>query len=146
MLLSYQAGVRAAPAAVYTAIGKIGEWWSSEHTYSGDARNLTLEVRAGGCFCERWAAGSVEHGRVILARANETVRFEGALGPLQDMAVSAVMTFQLAPAGEGTRVTVTYRVGGNASHGLDKLAPIVDQVVGEQVTRLVRFVDGPSPR
>lgn len=146
MLLAHQADLRATPAVVYAAIGKIGEWWSSEHTYSGDARNLSLEVRAGGCFCERWAGGSVEHGRVVLAEDNETVRFEGALGPLQDMAVSAVMTFKLAPSGEATHLTVTYRVGGNASHNLDKLAPIVDQVVGEQVARLTRLVDGATPK
>ena len=43
----------AAPAGkVYEAIVAIGRWWSSDHTYSGDASNMTLEARANGCFCE----------------------------------------------------------------------------------------------
>lgn len=146
MILVHEVELRAAPSAAYAAIGKVGEWWSGDHTYSGEARNLTLELRAGACFCERWPGGSVEHGRVVLALDGQMVRFEGALGPLQDMAVSAVMTFQLAPSGGGTRVTATYRVAGNQAHGLDKLAAVVDRVLGEQVTRLARFVDGPSPK
>jgi uncharacterized protein YndB with AHSA1/START domain len=146
MQLAYQAELRASPSTVYAALGRISEWWSGEHTYSGDARNLTLEVGAGGCFCERWSGGSVEHGRVVLAQTNDTVRLAAALGPLQESAVSAVMTFKVAAAGGGTQLTVTYRVGGNATHSLDKLAPIVDQVLGQQIARLARLVDGQTPK
>ena len=135
------AEVRAAPAAVYRAIGQVSQWWNGEHTWSGSAANLSMDVRAGGCFCEQWAAGSVEHGRVILAQQDDTVRLNAALGPMQDLAVAAVLNFKLTPAGEGTRIEVTYRVAGTPSHGLDKLAPIVDKVIGEQTARLARFVD-----
>jgi uncharacterized protein YndB with AHSA1/START domain len=141
MLLAHVAEVRAAPAAVYTAIGRVGEWWDGAHTWSGDARNLSLDVRAGGCFCEQWAGGSVQHGRVVLAQVNDTVRLAAELGPMQDLAVAGVLTFKLAPAGEGTRIEFTYRVSGTPAHGLDKLAPIVDKVLGEQLSRLARFAD-----
>ena len=48
----------AAPAdRVYSAFGEIGYWWSSSHTFSRDAANLSLELRAGGCFCERLKDG-----------------------------------------------------------------------------------------
>ena len=43
----------AAPAdKVWAALSQVGSWWNSKHSWSGDARNLTLELKAGGCFCE----------------------------------------------------------------------------------------------
>jgi hypothetical protein len=35
--------IRAPPERVYAALGEIGRWWSSAHTFSGDAANLSLE-------------------------------------------------------------------------------------------------------
>ena len=40
--------VAAPPAAVYAAIGQIERWWSGEHSYSGDAANLSLSMQPGG--------------------------------------------------------------------------------------------------
>jgi hypothetical protein len=43
----------AAPAdRVYSALGEVGRWWSPSHTFSRDAARLSIELRAGGCFCE----------------------------------------------------------------------------------------------
>ena len=45
--------IEASPIDVYeAAVGRIAEWWSSDHTFSGDAANMTIEHRLGGCFCE----------------------------------------------------------------------------------------------
>ena len=44
--------IQASPQDVYAKIFKIGDWWSSDHTFSHDAHNLSLEDKAGGCFCE----------------------------------------------------------------------------------------------
>ena len=55
------------------------------------------------------------------------------LGPLQDMAVSGVLTYQLKKEQNGTQVEMIYRVSGNASHKLLSLAGIVDKVLGEQL-------------
>ena len=42
----------AAPAdRVYRALVDVGSWWGKEHTYSGDARNMTIAAQPGGCFC-----------------------------------------------------------------------------------------------
>jgi len=30
----------------------IGSWWLSSHTWFGDAKNLSIDTKAGGCFCE----------------------------------------------------------------------------------------------
>lgn len=131
--------ITAAPAAAYQALVEPGLWWPKDHTWSGDAENLSLEARAGGCFCEVWDGGSAEHGRVVMAQPGKLLRLVAALGPLQEMAVSAVLTVVLEADGAGTRARVTYRVSGDASHDLAALAPVVDRVIGEQFGRFARY-------
>ena len=70
------------------------------------------------------------------------LRLDGALGPLQNMAVTGVLSFALAPDGPGTRVTMTYRVAGALTMDSTKLAPLVDQVMGIQLNRLRDFASG----
>lgn len=136
--LEARATVPAPPAEVYAALGRIGRWWNSQHTYSGDAANMTLEQRAGGCFCERIPAddGSIEHGRVIYARPGQALRVQGALGPLQAEAAAGTLTWSLRAVAGGTEITQTYVVGGYRPGGFEALAPLVDQVMGEQLRRL----------
>lgn len=119
----------AAPATkVWESLMHPEDWWPSDHTWSGDRRNLRLSADAGACFCERWTGGSVEHGRVIMAIPGSLLRLRAALGPLQEMAVSGVITFSLEEEDGKTEMIVTHRVSGDPSHKLDALAPIVDQV------------------
>jgi len=133
----------ASPAAVYRQLVRVAGWWDPKHTWSGSARNLKLDAKAGGCFCEKLAdGGSVQHARVIFAQPGKLLRLDGALGPLQDMAVSGVLSFNLAPDGPGTRITMTYRVAGVLSMDSSKLAPLVDQVMGIQLGRLRSFASG----
>jgi len=115
--------IAAAPPQVYRQLTNIGQWWSSEHTFSGDARKLSLDARAGGCFCERLGdRASVRHLEVVFAAPGKTLRLSGGLGPLQAMAVTGSMTWQLTPADNGTRVEMTYTVGGYRPGGLQELA------------------------
>lgn len=134
--------VPAALAETYAALARIGAWWNSDHTYSGDAANMTLEPRAGGCFCETIPAdgGTIEHARVVYARPGETLRVQGGLGPLQAEAALGTLTWQLKPVDGGTEVTQTYVVGGYVRGGADKLAPIVDQVLAQQLAGLARHL------
>lgn len=143
-LVTIKARIKAAPRAVFAAIQQVGKWWSDEHTYSGAAGHMTLEYRAGGCFCERWNGNSVEHARVLYVARDKALRMEGSLGPLQEMAVNGIMDFKLEPRGDDTALTFTYRVRG-ADAGLEKTAAIVDRVLSEQVTRLVRYAETGSP-
>ena len=46
--------IKAAPEEVYRRLIRIGDWWNAEHTYSGDSHNLSIEEKAGGCFCENF--------------------------------------------------------------------------------------------
>jgi uncharacterized protein YndB with AHSA1/START domain len=133
----------AAPASVYRDLVRVALWWHPGHTWSGAARNLKLDARAGGCFCEKLSGGgSVQHGRVLFAQPGRQLRLEAALGPLQEMAVAGVLTFGLAPDGPGTRITLTYRVAGQLTMDSAKLAPLVDQVLGIQLGRLRDFASG----
>ncbi|HEY3158548.1 MAG TPA: hypothetical protein VGJ78_06270 [Vicinamibacterales bacterium] len=46
--------VSASAAAAYrTLVDRVGEWWQSDHTFSGSAANLSIDARPGGCFCEK---------------------------------------------------------------------------------------------
>lgn len=139
--------VPASPAAVYERlVGDVGSWWSSDHTFSGDAANLRIDDGAEGCFCEKLPGGGVvRHLTVVHAAPGKLLRLRGGLGPLQGAAVTGAMSWELAPSGLGTAVTLTYAVGGYAPGGLDAWAPAVDRVVGEQLDRLARFVTTGSP-
>lgn len=128
----------AAPAArVWATLIAPSAWWSSDHTWSGSAANLTLDPRAGGCWCEKLPeGGSVEHMRVVFFQPDKMLRMTGGLGPLQSFPASAVMTVTLAPAADrkSTAVTVEYAVAG--APGLGQIAAPVDGVLGAQVARL----------
>ena len=141
-VLGFQAQVQAPAAKVYVALSEVARWWSSEHTWSGKATNLSLKPEAGGCFCERWAEGSAEHGRVIMALKNELLRLDASLGPLQDLAVKGTLSFLLTPTEGGTTtLDVEYRVNGASGSGLDQLALPVDQVLAVQIDRLLNYID-----
>lgn len=134
----------AAPASrVWEALMHPEDWWPSNHTWSGDRRNMRLSEQAGACFCERWVGGSVEHGRVVMAIPGSLLRLSAALGPLQEMGVSGVITVTLAEKKGETDVVVTHRVSGDASHKLDALAPIVDKVNAQQFGGLVGAAETP---
>ena len=112
-LIRHEVTVNAAPAKVYDAIVNVGGWWNPAHTYSGDAANLSIDARAGGCFCERLReGGAVEHMRIVAAMPGTMLRMSGALGPLQSSGLAGSLTWKLAAAGDGTTLTVTYSVGG----------------------------------
>lgn len=133
-----KAMVAATPAQTYAALARIGEWWNGEHTYSGSAANLRLDATAGGCLCEAipQGNGSIEHMRVVYAQPGATLRLQGGLGPLQQYAAAGTLTWSLKPAANGTAITQTYVVGGYIPGGADKLAPLVDKVLAEQLGRL----------
>jgi len=148
-VLRHNAHVQADSAAAWRGLGKVGRWWSDAHTYSGAAANMTLAMRAGGCFCERWQDGSVEHGRVIMAMTDakgaRTLRLLAPLGPLQELAVTGVLTFTISSAAGGSDIVTEYRVVGDGSVGLDAIAPNVDSVQGEQLARFERYLNTGAP-
>jgi len=135
--------VRGTPARAWKALVDVGAWWDPEHTYSGDARNMRIDARAGGCFCERLKGqGGVEHARVVYVAPREALRLRGALGPLQQYGLAGSLTLVLKALPEGrTRITLEYVVGGFMPGGLEPIAPAVDQVLTSQLERLRSYVD-----
>lgn len=144
-----EAVVSAPPEQVWRSLIRVDRWWSPQHTYSGDARRLSLDPRAGGCWCERWGNGqSVEHARVVLVMEREsvrTLRLVGGLGPLQQMGTTGVLTFTITPDRRGAAIDMSYRVSGEPGLALDQVAPLVDQVLMEQFARFVRYADRDAP-
>lgn len=132
MSIRHRYEIPTTPAVAWQVLVHPERWWPESHTWSGSRSNLSLVPEAGGCFCERWDGGSSEHGRVVMAQPGRMLRLNAALGPLQEMAISGVLSISLGPEGERTIATVTYRVSGDAEHRLDQLAPIVNQVLGMQ--------------
>jgi uncharacterized protein YndB with AHSA1/START domain len=128
----HSAVVDLAPQAAYQRFIAIASWWAGSHTYSGDARRLSLDARAGGCWCERLDGGGVEHMRVVFVDAGTAIRFEGGLGPLQELGVRGVLTVTFRAEGAGSRVAMVYRIGGWRDTGFADLAPLVDSVLAEQ--------------
>ena len=39
--------------AYRTMTSHIDQWWNGDHSWSGDATNLYMDIELGGCFCER---------------------------------------------------------------------------------------------
>ena len=145
-MLAYAAPVKGDAKHAWASLVALPRWWSREHTWSGKAENLSLKAEADGCFCERWSGGSAAHGRVLMALPERMLRLDTALGPLQELALEGVLTFWIRTADDGsTRLELEYRVNGASTSGLDEIAPKVDDVLGEQFARLVRWIDNADP-
>lgn len=134
-----------APSA-WAAVSDIAKWWDPDHTYSGDARNMSLDPVVGGCFCEKLGLyAGIEHARVVYAEPTKALRLIGSLGPLQEFGVTGSMTWTFAALEDGSRITFTYNVGGYADRPLSDWAPLVDEVLGHQLARLSRYLTTGSP-
>ena len=144
--LSIVTDITAPPEKVYEALVKPERWWSSDHTFSGKAGNLTLDATAGGCFCEALPdGGTVKHQEVVMAAPGKQLVMRGALGPFQATGTIDAFSFRLDPDGAKTRLTVTFTAGGYVAEGFDDWAKKTDSVVATQVTRLKQYIETGSP-
>jgi uncharacterized protein YndB with AHSA1/START domain len=144
--LSVAVHIAAPPDRVYAALIQPSKWWNSDHTFSGSAANLTLEAKAGGCFCEKLASGgSVSHLTVVSAMPGKQLRLRGALGPFQGSGVDGALTWSLAAAGAETDLTVTNDMGGHMKGGFGDWPAKADAMISDQVARLKKFVETGAP-
>lgn len=139
--------IQAAPEDVYRRlVYNVGDWWSPAHTFSGDSRALTIDNHAPGCFCEKLPnLGTVRHMEVVTAAPGERLVMTGALGPLHTTAAIGAMSIQLTPDAGGTKLAVTYAVGGYLPAGMNPWAAPFDSVLTEQFTRLKNYVEHGDP-
>ena len=146
-LVRNTAAINAPPAKVYAALTDgVARWWDPVHTFSHDARNLTLDAKPGGCFCERLPdGGGVEHMRVVYASPGTLLRLSGAIGPLQEAALVGTMTWNLSQAAGGTTVELIYAAGGFRAGGFRDIPTVVDGVLRGQLARLKALVETGRP-
>ena len=139
-----KASVAAAPSKVWDTLMRPARWWSPEHTWSHDAKNLYFDP--SGCFCERLKRGAVQHMTIVYADGATQLRLFGSLGPLLMTGASGHLVVTLKPSGGGTDVAMTYDVGGYAKGGLSEtFAAPVDRVLGEQLARLKKSIETGKP-
>ncbi len=124
------------------AVQEVGQWWSDDHTITGDASRLRIDARPLGCFCESLGGSAgVVHLTVTFVNPGVILRLTGGLGPLGLMGVSGNMTWEFNDVDEGTLLRFTYAVGGYRPGGLADVAAPVDRVVGEALQRLEAYID-----
>jgi uncharacterized protein YndB with AHSA1/START domain len=133
------------PQAAWAVLVHPERYWPSDHTWSGSAGNLSLVPEAGGCYCERWAGGSAQHGVVAMAIPGKRLRIRGALGPFQEMPVTGVLTVSLAARDGGTEAVVTYSLAGDETARLGDMASVVDGVVRQQFAGFAALASAPTP-
>lgn len=150
--------VTASAKEAWLALISPADWWQSEHTWSGDAKNLSLTPQAGGCFCETipevdepgrfTLQGSVEHMRVVQAYPEAALRMVGSLGPLQSEPVTGVLTIVISKVPKGTRIVFEYNVGGPMRYEIPVISKAVDGVMAAQIASLAKplgVVETPPP-
>ncbi len=140
--LAFERPVTASPGTVLETVAMPAAWWSSDHTYSGDAANIRLDLIPGGCWCEALPGGGVKHAETVLVwPERRMVRFDAPFGPLQGLGADAVLTMTWSdPTDGGERVLRwTYVVNGP---GTGAMADVIDGVLAEQFRRLGDRLDG----
>ncbi len=145
-IVRHEVMVEADTKATWLALISPDGWWRKEHTWSGDAANLTIMPSAGGCFCERipevdepgrfTLEGSVEHMRVIQSAPETALRMRGALGPLQSEPVTGILTIAISKTDKGTRLVWEYNVAGYMRYEIPVISRAVDGVIGLQADAL----------
>ena len=130
-----------AAAAWQALVHDVDRWWPKDHSWWGSDSLLSIDPRAGGCFCESAGDRQALHMTVVFVEPGKTLRLLGGLGPLQGMGLHGALEFQLAPAeGGGTSITLRYRVGGYSPDDLGEFAPVVDRVQGVQLQGLADYL------
>ncbi len=137
-VVKHQVSSTLSPAQVWQKLIHPSRWWHSDHTYSGDANNLSLDLQAGGLWREDWEGGSVAHGTVLYVQNERVLRLDAPFGPMQGLGVSAVWTISIKPQDKGSLITFDLNVNGSSASNLDSLASAVDSVKGAAIKSLAR--------
>jgi len=135
-----------ASTAWQALVGNVDSWWPKDHTWWGRASRLTIDPRAGGCFCEVAGDRQAQHMQVVLADPPGLLRMIGGLGPLQGIGLSGVLEWRMTAVDGGTRITLRYRAGGYAPDDLSKLAAAVDGVQALQLGGLAKYLRDHLPQ
>lgn len=122
-------------------VDDVGRWWPADHTWFGRSENLSIDARAGGCFCEIDGARQAEHMAIGMVVPGELLRMLGGLGPLQGTGMYGALDWRLDAVEDGTRITLRYQVTGFVPDDLGALVPVVDRVQALQLGGLAAYLD-----
>src|SRR5215467_6715751 len=133
--------VQASPADAYRKfVRNVGDWWNSSHTFSGSSKNLSIEERAAGCFCEKLLdGGGVRHMEVVTIMPGKMLVMTGALGPMQALAVAGNLRVVFSPEDGGTKLEATYAVVGYLPAGMNAFAGPSDAMLTEQFAGFKKY-------
>lgn len=121
----------------YQQFLQIGDWWQDSHTWFGDASTMTIEPKAGGCFCERNGNKQALHMTIAQVNPEVSIQMIGGLGPLQSLAVNGHMLWKFESTEDGnTKLTLTYRVTGFVNQNTEDWSKAVNAVLQQQVDNL----------
>jgi hypothetical protein len=149
-VVGHTSEVLAKPEEVWKRLLVPKDWWNPAHSWSGKTDGFYIDAQAGGCFCELLQdkaadgkvkpRGSVEHMRVLFTDPSKVLRMTGALGPLQSEAMHGTLTIAMEPLkdGAGTKISLSYVVGGYMRYKVADIAPSVDAMLGDQFQRLIK--------
>ncbi|MEZ6096450.1 MAG: DUF6370 family protein [Pirellulaceae bacterium] len=130
-----------AKSAFSIMVEDLNQWWSSDHTWSGDAANLSFDLERRQMIETLPAGGFVRHMEIVYYSPEQTMlRLDGALGPLQGMGLTGALTLAVKHVDEKTQVELTYCVSGHSPDGFKELAPVVDMVLSQQLDGLAKLV------
>lgn len=134
-------------AATWAMLVEPQMWWT--HSWSNNSANLSLDPRAGGCFCEvipnpeGGAPGSAQHARVVMVMPQSTLRMVGSFGPPQSEGLAGTLTVTLSEVEQGTAIRWDYVIGGQWRMSAEQMAPVVDRVQAEFLGALADALGGP---
>lgn len=123
----------------------IDMWWPKDHTWWKGT--LSIDEKAGGCFCEISDNESAAHMQIAFIEPNKKVVMTGGLGPFQEMGVHGALTWLFTPTDNGTKVTLTYHASGPiqfngvlaSNEEAANLVNVVDKVQAQQLNALTTF-------
>lgn len=145
--VAFEADIAATPQAAFDAFVKAGDWWNANsHSYSGDGKNITIDVKPGGCWCEALPNGGfVRHMTVEQADPGKRLVFSGGLGPLAFMGANGHMIVAIQAKGAGSHVKLTYAIGGHDPKDFKDIAKAVDGVLAEAFQRYTNYASTGKP-
>ena len=135
-VLRHEATSTLSADALWDRLVDPASWWHPEHTYSGNAANLSLDLKPGGLGSETWEGGAVSHGTVLLVVDGSTLQLNAPFGPLLAAGAHTIWTITVTPSDSGSTVVFDEVSSGPPSAALDKLAAAVDYVKSEAIARL----------
>lgn len=141
--LRYAIGAEIDPGDIPGAMEDVGQWWDDAHTYSGDAKNITVDLTPGGCWCEKLEDGTdFDHGRTVSV-APDRIVFEAPFGPLRGKTTKAELAVTWPGVNRGWEPTWTFTVEGP---GVGAMADAVDGVMQAGYRRWLHYLEyGEAP-